>query len=381
MSTPSDSDPRDFFISYTSADSEWAEWIAWQLELAGYTTVIQKWDFKVGSNFVIEMDKASKRAKRTLVVLSPAFLQSQYTTAEWAAAFAKDPEGQSLNVVPVLVEKTELDGLLSQIVHANLIGLSREDAAATLIAAVEPGRSKPTSEPPFPGARATADVTKVAPTPSPPALGWEPSSVTLGFVAREAALPRQWSNDTYAALEVTLVPADGQVLRLSQLEAMEEEFVTAGRASGLFAQASAVDNGSTSEVAYAKTGSDDAAGILVTRSGQRTAWITLPHDMLGSVLDPAQIRPRVARVLQLLMSVQLPVAGRYGFTARIEPSRLLMVGDASAVGHRNSASLGMGYDDKFPVPMLDTVLGDAISSNADELAGELIARIVAATRS
>jgi hypothetical protein len=32
---------RDFFISYTSADLAWAEWIAWELEDVGYTTLIQ----------------------------------------------------------------------------------------------------------------------------------------------------------------------------------------------------------------------------------------------------------------------------------------------------------------------------------------------------
>jgi hypothetical protein len=28
---------RDFFISYNQADRTWAEWIAWQLEHAGYS--------------------------------------------------------------------------------------------------------------------------------------------------------------------------------------------------------------------------------------------------------------------------------------------------------------------------------------------------------
>ena len=35
----------DFFVSYTSADRAWAEWIAWQLEAEGYTVVVQAWDF------------------------------------------------------------------------------------------------------------------------------------------------------------------------------------------------------------------------------------------------------------------------------------------------------------------------------------------------
>ena len=28
--------PRDFFVSYTGVDEQWAEWIAWNLEVAGY---------------------------------------------------------------------------------------------------------------------------------------------------------------------------------------------------------------------------------------------------------------------------------------------------------------------------------------------------------
>ena len=30
------SQAADFFVSYTSADRAWAEWIAWQLEAEGY---------------------------------------------------------------------------------------------------------------------------------------------------------------------------------------------------------------------------------------------------------------------------------------------------------------------------------------------------------
>ena len=45
---------KDFFISYNSADRQWAEWIAWQLEEAGYTTVLQAWDFRPGPNEGVE---------------------------------------------------------------------------------------------------------------------------------------------------------------------------------------------------------------------------------------------------------------------------------------------------------------------------------------
>lgn len=46
---------KDFFISYTGNDRPWAEWIAWVLEEAGYSVVIQAWDFRPGGNFVLDM--------------------------------------------------------------------------------------------------------------------------------------------------------------------------------------------------------------------------------------------------------------------------------------------------------------------------------------
>jgi hypothetical protein len=61
---------RDFFISYTGANEKWAEWIAWSLEEAGYTTVVQLWDFGAGSRFVTEMHRATQIADRTIAVLS-----------------------------------------------------------------------------------------------------------------------------------------------------------------------------------------------------------------------------------------------------------------------------------------------------------------------
>jgi hypothetical protein len=38
--TVTDQPGRDFFICYTAVNRSWAEWIAVQLEQAGYTTVL-----------------------------------------------------------------------------------------------------------------------------------------------------------------------------------------------------------------------------------------------------------------------------------------------------------------------------------------------------
>src|SRR6266536_374613 len=113
---------RDFLVSYNSADRGWAEWIAWQLEEAGYTTVLQAWDFIPGSNFVVEMDKAARQAKRTIAVLSPNYLAAPFTQPEWASAFADDPTGAERKLVPVRVADCDPHGLLGQVVFLDLVG-------------------------------------------------------------------------------------------------------------------------------------------------------------------------------------------------------------------------------------------------------------------
>jgi hypothetical protein len=56
----------DFFVSYTSVDRAWAEWLAWQLEQTGYRVIVHAWYFEPGNNFVVRMRDALEHADRTL---------------------------------------------------------------------------------------------------------------------------------------------------------------------------------------------------------------------------------------------------------------------------------------------------------------------------
>jgi hypothetical protein len=141
---------KDFFVSYNKADKNWAEWIAWQLEEAGYSTVLQAWDFGAGSNFVLEMQKAAREAERTVAVLSPDYLASRFTQPEWAAAFAQDPTGEKRLLVPIRVRECDLKGLLGPIVDIDLVHLDEGAAKASLLAEVKRERGEPAVAPCFP---------------------------------------------------------------------------------------------------------------------------------------------------------------------------------------------------------------------------------------
>jgi len=163
----------DFFISYTHADTEWAEWIAWVLEEQGFSVKIQAWDFAPGSNFVLEMNRSAARAARTLAVVSPDYPTSQFGAAEWAAALAKDPEGFKHQLVPVRVRECRLEGLLNQIVRIDLVGKEEREAQRALLDGVSGHRAKPAQRPRFPGSRHPQH------TANPPAFPGNPNVGTI----------------------------------------------------------------------------------------------------------------------------------------------------------------------------------------------------------
>jgi hypothetical protein len=140
---------RDFFVSYNRADKSWAEWIGWTLEEAGYSVIIQAWDFRPGGNFVLDMQRATGEAQKTIVILSQDYLNAAYTQSEWAAAFAQDPLSLQRKIIPIRVKECKPDGILKQIIYVDLVGLSEQEASETVLNAFQ-DRAKPTLRPKFP---------------------------------------------------------------------------------------------------------------------------------------------------------------------------------------------------------------------------------------
>jgi len=150
----------DFFVSYTQVDREWAEWIAWTLEEAGYRVLVQAWDFVPGTNWVHGMQDGVIRASRTVAVLSTAYAGSVYGSAEWQAAWSADPTGAQRKLLVARVENCARSGVLGQVVSFDLFGMAQEQAREDLLRyaglAVSGKRAKPQSPPSFPSGRAAA---------------------------------------------------------------------------------------------------------------------------------------------------------------------------------------------------------------------------------
>lgn len=198
-------DYRDFFISYTGTDQQWAEWIAMQLEQAGYTLFIQAWDFQSGSNFLIKMDQAAKCAERTLIVLSPSYLESDYCYVEWAAALRTDPLGKNRRLLPVRIQPCKVEGLLGSLAYIDLVSLNEEQAQARLLAGIRQERAKPSTVV-FPGSNKLQEIRESSTFPGPfPAIWNIPYQRNPVFTGRE---------DLLAQLVAVLKP--GKTIALAQ---------------------------------------------------------------------------------------------------------------------------------------------------------------------
>jgi tetratricopeptide (TPR) repeat protein len=177
---------KDFFVSYNRHDRTWAEWIAWTLEEAGYSVVIQAWDFRPGGNFVLDMQQAAAQAERTIAVLSENYLTSQFTQPEWAAAFAQDPTGARRSLIPMRVGDCALTGLLATIVYVDLVAVAEATARDLVLQALQEGRLKPPRPPQFPGQGGA--IAAAAKPIYPPNLIQNLPYASATFVGREAEL-------------------------------------------------------------------------------------------------------------------------------------------------------------------------------------------------
>src|SRR6266568_1781131 len=140
------SGPIDLFVSYSPADERWATWIAWQLETAGYRTMLQAWDFVPGTNFVEFMDRGLSKATAVVAVLSRHYANSTYGRLEWQATLRADPGNVASRLIPVRVEECPLEGLLATITYIDLVGVTDpHQAREQLLSRVEhaiTGRAK-----------------------------------------------------------------------------------------------------------------------------------------------------------------------------------------------------------------------------------------------
>jgi nucleoside phosphorylase len=205
----------------------------------------------------------------------------------------------------------------------------------------------------------------------PKSVRWRPVSPPPQVSWRSDLVPRRAAVEW--ALELHLVPvtafASIEVRRLREL---------AGRLAGGFPAGTRPESGFDDRAAWAYTADhpQGPAGLVVGRSGQRSAWEPMPSDSLGAVLDEEWIAACLDRLITTLIGLDLPAAVRWAPAVAVHPATMISVGRAGSLP-RSSASLGMPRG-PLRVPPDESVPADHLASLTRDVAAELAARLLAA---
>lgn len=128
---------KDFFVSYTGNDLQYATWVAELLETSGYSVTIQAWDFRPGDNFISKIDQALIECSKLIVVLSRKYLGSEWCKAEWTTKYAEQIRNNERKIIPIRIEAITISGLLSGISYIDIVEKNEETAKNLILAGVK----------------------------------------------------------------------------------------------------------------------------------------------------------------------------------------------------------------------------------------------------
>ncbi len=112
----------DIFISYSSKDKDWVRGdLLKRLQAAGLRVCIDYRDFRPGAPSVKEMERAVLTSRKTLLILTPAYLNSAWTEFEALMLQTLDPANQNLRLIPLLKEKCDLPLRLKYLTYLNFV--------------------------------------------------------------------------------------------------------------------------------------------------------------------------------------------------------------------------------------------------------------------
>lgn len=135
----------DVFISYSSKDEDWViKALLPRLEQADIKVCIDFRDFTPGTPALHNMREASKHSRRTLLVMTPDWVASEWTSYENILSRTSDPAGLQRRTIPLLLEKCEVPEDISILTFVNFTRADRLDNAwRQLLTALEAPPEQP----------------------------------------------------------------------------------------------------------------------------------------------------------------------------------------------------------------------------------------------
>jgi len=110
----------DAFISYSHSDTVWVwEWLRPRLEEAQLRVCLDKRDFDVGVPSLENMERAVDHSRHTLLVLTPAWVASEWTAFEELLTQTTDPAARRRRLIPLLLQPCDPPLRIAMLTYAD----------------------------------------------------------------------------------------------------------------------------------------------------------------------------------------------------------------------------------------------------------------------
>ena len=222
----------DVFISYSHKDAEWVrQWLIPRLKQEDITVCVDNESFDPGIPALVNMENAVAASRRTLLVLTRAWVESEWTRFESTLTQHDDPTGIRQRTLPLLLEPCDAPRRIKALTHLDFTGAAdRDQEFARLLDAIrgirrlsDPSIDKSVTKP--------DENTKATSARINPAV---PRSPAVGFVARHD----KDGSEIVARLQNELAPEKNQLIVLWGDGGVGKTTIAAEavrRMSGLFA--------------------------------------------------------------------------------------------------------------------------------------------------
>lgn len=139
----------DVFISYSHHDNDWVRgWLLPRLESAGLHVCIDSRDFEIGVPSIVNMENAVKRSRKTILVMTPNWTESEWTDFESLLTQTGDPVGRRRRLVPIMLRVCDLPDRLAIFTYADFTDSAQWDTqlARVINAIRESSTPSPTTQ-------------------------------------------------------------------------------------------------------------------------------------------------------------------------------------------------------------------------------------------
>ena len=128
----------DVFISYDDRDRSWVEnWLLPRLSQKGIHSYTKSKNFEIGRSLLENIEMGIERSRKTILVISPHWLSSEWSHLESLVSQMQDPSGFQRRTLPVVIEKCDLPKRLNMLVYADFTSDHESDHEVGTIREIE----------------------------------------------------------------------------------------------------------------------------------------------------------------------------------------------------------------------------------------------------